>query len=112
MAGEHGQPDEFRAWTESEDGALVVRAAGELDIASAASFEEELHRALADGGSTVTLHLGEVEFIDSTGIRALLTAVELSGRDGTRFAILRELSPAVERAFEVTGMADRLPFID
>jgi hypothetical protein len=38
--------------------------------------------------------------------------MELSGKDGTRFEILRELSRPVERAFEMTGMKDRLPFID
>jgi anti-sigma B factor antagonist len=105
-------PDGFRVWTESDHGAVVVRAAGELDIDSAGTFEDELRRTIAGERSFVTLHLGDVEFIDSTGLRALLAAVELSSMYGTRFAILRELSPPVERAFEVAGMANTLPFID
>lgn len=112
MAGKDGHPDGFRVWSEFDGGTWVVKAAGEIDIASAKTFEDELRRALAGERSLVTLDLGEVEFIDSTGLRALIMAVELSSMNGTRFGVLRDLSPAVERTFDLTGMADRLPFID
>ncbi len=113
MAGnDRTSPNGFRVKSEFDGGTWVVRATGELDIASAKTFEDELRRALAGERSTVILDLGEVRFIDSTGLKALLMAVELSSMNGTRFAIWRELAPAVERTFEVTGMADRLPFID
>jgi anti-anti-sigma factor len=111
-SNDRSSEDGFRVWSDFDGGTWVVRASGELDIASAKDFEAELRRALAGERSLVTLDLGEVEFIDSAGLRALLTGVELANMNGTRFSILREVSPVVERTFEVTGMMDRLPFID
>jgi anti-anti-sigma factor len=104
------RPRGFRVWTEPDGEGLVVRAAGEMDIASAEAFEGELRGALAGEASTVTLDLGEVEFIDSSGLRVLLKAIGLSNETGTRFEILRRLSPAVERTFKIAGLAERLPF--
>jgi anti-anti-sigma factor len=53
-----------------------------------------------------------VEFIDSTGLRVLLRALELATNTGTRLGIVRDLSPPVQRILTVSGVADRLPFID
>jgi len=38
--------------------------------------------------------------------------IDEANLDGTRFGIRRELSAAVERAFETTPVIDSLPFID
>jgi anti-anti-sigma regulatory factor len=89
-----GQP--FRVWTEPEGDTLVVAAAGELDVASAGEFEDEVKRAIAS----------------DAGVRVLLETAELSSQSGTRLGIVREFPPAVERTLEVSGLADRLPFID
>jgi anti-sigma B factor antagonist len=105
-----GQP--FRVWTEPEGDTLVVAAAGELDVASAGEFEDEVKRAIASDAGVVTVNLSAVEFIDSTGLRVLLETAELSSQSGTRLGIVREFPPAVERTLEVSGLADRLPFID
>jgi hypothetical protein len=39
-------------------------------------------------------------------------AVELSNQNGRKLAVQRDLSPAVERAFDLTGIAERLPFAE
>ena len=97
---------------EPDDGGVVVRAEGAFDITSARNLEDELHQALASGGEAVTLDLGQVEFIDSTGLRVLLRAVEWATENGIRLRMMRKLSPAVERTLTVSGVAERLPFTD
>lgn len=43
---------------------------------------------------------------------AKLIAVGLSEANGRRLRVARETSRAVQRTFDVTGIGERLPFID
>jgi anti-sigma B factor antagonist len=90
---------------------VIVRAVGELDVASAPSFEEELRHALATDASTIVVDLARVTFMDSTGLRALLVATGTSNMN-KRVGVRRELTTAVQRTLEVSGMAEKLPFVD
>ena len=57
-----------------------IRLVGELDMSSARELEQALGSALERGGP-VLLELGELKFMDSTGIGALLKAAQaLRGR--------------------------------
>jgi anti-anti-sigma factor len=105
-------PDGFSVRTEEDGDALVVRASGDLDLSVAEEFEHELRRAIATDASAVFLDLGKLEFIDSTGLRALIMAAKQSSMNGDNLHILRSVSPAVERAFQVAGLTDSLPFAD
>jgi anti-sigma B factor antagonist len=95
-----------------EGGDYIIRARGELDLACCETFETELKKALQSDTSAVLLDLRELTFIDSAGIRALLIAVGLSEANGRRLRVARETSRAVQRTFDVTGIGERLPFID
>jgi anti-anti-sigma factor len=90
---------------------LVVRASGALDASQAKTFEVELREALTGEASAVLLDLSELEFIDSTGLRTLMIAAEEAGSDGDKLRVRRSLSPAVERLLDLTGLADRLPWV-
>lgn len=96
---------------EHEDDAVVVRVHGEIDLASANVLEAELRRAIGRGVSTVFLDLGNVDFIDSTGLRVLLMAAKLSGMNGSQLRILRGSSP-VRHVIETSGVKDLLPLAD
>ncbi len=89
---------------------LVVEASGELDISQAETFEVKLREALG-AGPTVLLDLRDVEFIDSTGLRALILLSEEARSDGDSLRIRRSLSPAVKRLLGLTGLEDRLPWV-
>ncbi len=101
----------FSVRTEADGDALVVRACGEVDIASADSLEHELRQAFENGASTVLLDLGNVEFIDATGLSVLLAVVKLTTENRRQLRIVR-LSGPVERAVEVTGLDGTPPFLD
>ena len=54
------------------DGAAVVRLVGRLDLVSAAEVKQRLSRAIVEGHHRLVVDLGEVTFIDSSGLGALI----------------------------------------
>lgn len=86
-------------------GARMV-VTGELDIASAPAFLAQLEGTAAGSVEQLVLDLRDVAFIDSTGLRALLTAYDVCGE---RLAIIP--GPACERLFDVTGVREHLPLV-
>jgi anti-sigma B factor antagonist len=99
----------FSIRTEPNGDALVVRAFGEVDIASAKTLEKELRQAFDNGASTVLLDLGNVEFIDATGLSVLLAVVKLTTANRRELRVVR-LSWPVQRAVELTGLDGSSPF--
>jgi anti-anti-sigma factor len=89
--------------------AHVIELIGELDLDGAPRLEEELKAVEASDAESIVVDLGELEFIDSTGIRLLVMAAERCTEG--RFSLLRG-PRQVHRVFEITDLADRLPFAD
>jgi anti-anti-sigma factor len=89
-----------------EDGRVRVRLRGEFDLDGAPTVTEHLRR-LGGRGETVLLDLDELEFIDMSGLRVLLTAAEDASRDGWTFMVTRG-SPAVRRLLALVRADARL----
>ena len=89
--------------------AHVVELLGELDIAGAPRLEQEFRDVEAGDAGSIIVDLRGLEFIDSTGIRLLVMAAERCTEG--RFSLLRG-PRQVHRVFEITDLADRLPFAD
>lgn len=84
---------------------------GEVDIASVPTIESHLRELREAGCDCLLLDLSAATFIDSTGLR-LLVAWDTSTRtEGVEFGLVPG-SPEVQRLFELTGLVDRLPFVD
>jgi anti-anti-sigma factor len=64
--------------TERAGARATVSIAGELDAYSAPSLEEEVARLLEDGVSDLVFDLSATKFLDSSGLRAILTAQRAS----------------------------------
>jgi anti-sigma B factor antagonist len=97
--------------TEQREGQTKVALVGELDIASAPQFEEGLAKLEGNNPGVLVLDLRGLEFIDSTGLRAVITADERARSTGRRFVIVRGTA-AVERVFSVTQLDQRLEIVD
>jgi anti-anti-sigma factor len=97
--------------TESQEDQTRIVLVGELDIASTESLEQELAAFEGDSHGTLVLDLRRVEFIDSTGLRAVIAADERARSAGRRFVVVRG-SSAVERLFNVTQLDRRLEIVD
>lgn len=99
------EPDNDGALTVhiSPNGVLVV--GGDIDIASgpvldAAILERE------PSHPEVILDLGDVSFIDSSGLRSLLSAASRA-RDRKGRVVLRNVGPEVTRLLEITGTTEQ-----
>ncbi len=80
---------------------VTVAPAGELDLASAALLEREI-RDLPGHVEHVVVDLRDVEFIDSTGLRTLLSVRNGAMRERRRLLVVPG-PPRVQRIFELTG---------
>jgi anti-sigma B factor antagonist len=96
---------------EQDGNELVVRASGELDIASAKLLADELRTAVDSEASVIVLDLKGVSFIDSTGLRALVLAGAHSRSQSDRLGMLCGSGP-VQKALKVSGLERSLPLID
>jgi anti-sigma B factor antagonist len=85
------------------DGRPVLGVAGEIDLAVAGRFAQELESLVAESAGTGAVDLSGVGFIDSSGIRELLKAKRLALASGGDLLLLRP-SPACRRVLEISGV--------
>jgi anti-anti-sigma factor len=96
---------------EQNSGPVRVVLQGELDISSAGKVEEELTRVEASNPDLIVLDLRGLEFMDSSGLRAIVSADTRARESGRRIAIVRGPA-AVQRIFDVTRLDERLALVD
>ncbi len=91
--------------------AYVIRLDGELDLAGCPDLELALDDAEASQAGRIILDLERVTFIDSTGLRALLSAGRSSATNGNRLEITRG-GGQVADMLRLTALDKTLPLID
>jgi anti-sigma B factor antagonist len=86
---------------ELRNGGLVVRLAGELDLYNVGEVSVALAQAAEQAPERLVVDLGEVDFLDSTALAALVEA----RRGLATQLLLAAPRPDVRRALEVSGLA-------
>jgi anti-sigma B factor antagonist len=94
-----------------DDDRYTLLLTGELDLASAPALEQILTELCTDGASGIVLDLSRLAFIDSTGLRTILTGMAICERHICGFWLIPGTS-AVQRVFQLTGLGDKLPFCE
>ena len=85
---------------------------GELDLGTVDIAEEALQLAEeVEGAPEILLDLEHLTFIDSTGVAWIVAAMRRHAVEGDRLRATGT-TPAVERVFELTGIAPRLSLRD
>ena len=97
--------------TEDRDGRVHVSLRGELDLSTVGKVQDELRRAEASAPALLVLDLSKLTFLDSTGLRCLVTADERAREEGRRLVIVRGPEP-VQRVFSITRLEERLDMVD
>ena len=89
--------------TDPGDGRLTVELAGELDIAGLAEVETALTELLGREPQPLVIDLAGLQFLDSSGIAALI-------RIANRFdpVEIRHAGPQIQRVLTMLGLAERL----
>jgi anti-sigma B factor antagonist len=82
---------------------------GELDMGARFQAEQALDQLLAAPVEHLVVDLGEVTFVDSSGMGLILEVDERARQEGFNLRLL-PARPEVQRVFELAGVADVLPF--
>lgn len=88
----------------------VIALSGELDPHTAPLLQREIDGVLTEGTDLV-LDLSQLGFVDSSGLRVLISAQhQLADHGGT--LVLRSPSETVRRLLEITGLVDHITISD
>jgi anti-sigma B factor antagonist len=103
--------ERFETTAEIVHGVRVVSVRGELDIATSPQVGELLGDAAADEVRPLVIDLVECEFIDSTGLAALLHGAKPAQNGQSHVAIV---SPGgdVRRMLELTAIDKTIPVFE
>jgi anti-sigma B factor antagonist len=88
----------------AEPGRLVLEVTGEVDLANCGQLESAITAALgaAELPNALVLDLAGVSFLDSSGLRVVLSGAGIARTAGVGFSVIP--SPVVSRVFELTGI--------
>jgi anti-anti-sigma factor len=97
--------------TDDHNGHVHIVLRGELDLSTVGKVQDELRRVEASAPALVVVDLSKLTFLDSTGLRCLVTADERARDEGRRVVIVRGPEP-VQRVFAITRLEERLEIVD
>jgi anti-sigma B factor antagonist len=98
----HVQPFHLESITAGADCA-VLRVSGEIDVYTAPQLREHVIKLLANGARHITADLREVDFLDSTGLGALVGSFKrLREQDGS--LTLVTAADRILTIFRLTGL--------
>jgi anti-sigma B factor antagonist len=88
---------------EEKANSVVVHVKGKkIDAASAVEFKNSVAGIVDKGSRNIVLDLSEVDFIDSSGLGALVGVLKHIGHQGS--LLISGATPGVERVFKLTRM--------
>jgi anti-sigma B factor antagonist len=96
--------------TREEGDQVCIAVEGELDLSSALTFDEEVRRAEERQPETLVIDLSGLRFLDSTGLRLIMSAQARARKRGMRLAIV-EGGDAVKRIFRLAGVNRSLDIV-
>ncbi|MCA8882924.1 MAG: STAS domain-containing protein [Rhodobacteraceae bacterium] len=84
------------------DVVVITPSESRIDASVAIQFKDRMRDLTSDANGRVILDLGAVDFIDSSGLGAIVAAMKQLG--GGRRLELSSLSPLVAKVFRLTRM--------
>jgi anti-anti-sigma factor len=102
---------EFGIDTTSDGDVARIVLTGEFDLAGVPEFEHRIAEVEGEAPEAIVIDLSGLTFMDSSGLRALITADDRARKHGRRLAIVPG-PPAVRRVFEITKLDTRLDLVE
>ena len=90
---------------------VVLRVAGRMDAESTAAFEAECDSCIAEGFTSLVLDLGELSYVSSMGLGAIVRVAKQI-RDGGGEVRICCLTGLVRQLFEITRLNHVFPAHD
>ena len=81
---------------------VVIPLEKQIDASSAIDFKEKMTEWINDGNNKIVLNLSHVDFVDSSGLGAILSNLKRLGTDGDLYVCC--IKEAVMNLFKLTRM--------
>jgi anti-anti-sigma factor len=95
----------------TSDGMVRLALRGELDLSSAGEIEEVLQELEGSSPPLLVIDLRDLTFMDSTGLRVMVSA-DARARDAARRFVIVQGPESVHRVFRITGLDDHLAIVE
>jgi anti-sigma B factor antagonist len=95
--------DELSIDLKSDEGTLVFKLRGSLDLATAPTVRAALSDATEKGSNNLIVDLTQLEFLDSTGLGVLIGAHRRAAEHGGSFRLIVS-DGSIARLLNITGL--------
>jgi anti-sigma B factor antagonist len=85
----------------------VIQVTGEIDVYTAPMLRDQIRELSAQGAVHLIADLGRVDFLDSTGLGALVGGLKRVREAGGSLALVIS-TPRILRIFQITGLTKAL----
>ena len=103
--------DGYGVEVDERDGCVVLTVSGEVDLGTAPRLRETLVGVVADGHKHVVVDLSATEFLDSTGLGALVAGFKrLRAHQGDMRLVCT--TDRIRKVFELTRLDRVLPLFE
>ena len=89
----------------------IIDLVGEVDAYTSARFREAMVDLIEAGAANLIVSMMKVEYIDSSGLGALVGGLKRSSEQGGRIVIVCD-NPQIRKVFEITGLEKVFPLYD
>jgi anti-sigma B factor antagonist len=108
---DHREPDpallaRFDIEPGASPGERRLRVVGEVDVASSPALRARISELIDDGAERIVLDVGEMSFIDSSGLGVLVGALKRLRELDRDDLVLSGLQGPPRRVFEITGLTE------
>lgn len=86
-----------------QDGVVVARPVGEVDLASSPNLRTSLSQIVAESPARLIIDLSKVPYMDSSGVATLVEALQQSRKHST-VLVLASLQDRVRSVFEIARL--------
>ncbi|MDD9271009.1 STAS domain-containing protein [Paenibacillus sp. GCM10023248] len=94
----------FQIDQEELETSIQLHLRGELDLAAALTFRHALEAVVQRTDKALVLEVGELKYIDSTGIGIVVSAMKIRDELKAPFAV-RNVPSGIRRLFDLTGIS-------
>ena len=84
---------------------VFLQLKGELDISTAPLLQSTLADVVRDPPEEIVLNLGDLSYVDSTGLSLFITATKRARAAGSKL-VLRDPQESTQRLLEITNLTD------
>ena len=105
------RPTKFEINDARAGAALTVSITGELDMSTVQPLSEHINKHLSDGVTDLTLDLGDMVFMDSTGLRLLIELNNKAAGQSWRLKLKPPQDESAALVLRATGADVNLPFV-